>query len=239
MRLLLLCIISVLMISSCYGQEVLVSPFGFEIIPQFGIPTITGENTESLERSLPTGALVLLCGTSLTKRFWIESGLQLGFARLGQQTIERQGDGSPMQEIIRTVNATVSWTQIGVPVMLKWNPVTDVGLYFKVGGRLLFNFSGNTSGELEEPDLPGGQDPTIFPAGDVDLPAAHTILEGGIGYQFVGGDGRFSYVELSVGRVLGDAIEHAGRLGPSNRLNYLDTASLMMLNFTVGFRFGR
>lgn len=123
--------------------------------------------------------------------------------------------------------------------MLKWKPVRGLGLYLKGGGRFLLNFEQKTSGELEQPNLPDGQVPTLFPAGSAGLQKSTVIMESGIGYQYVGRNGRFSYLELSVGRVLGDAIRYAGANDPIGRVNYLDTADLLMVNFTAGYRFGR
>lgn len=83
MRLLLPCLLCLLTTTFLVkAQEIPVSPFGFEIIPQLGISTITGNNTESTKRDLPTGALVLVCGTPLNERIWVESGLQFGFVRM-------------------------------------------------------------------------------------------------------------------------------------------------------------
>jgi len=220
---------------SMSGQNVETSPFGFEVITQLSIPEITGGNTESEERTGYVIAGVLVYGKSFGDRLSLESGLQLGADMVRQRTIERLSDGS----ILRRVSGEAHFFQVGVPLFVKWSPLGQNGPYLKGGGRFLFNFSGSTKGELDEPDLVGNQEATLFPAGEVDIRSTHPTLEGGIGYNFFAGNGRFSYVELSYGKVLGDAITYAGERSQFNRLNYLDTARLSSVKLTFGFRFGR
>lgn len=237
MRTLLLFAICVLSRSGYSQEQNNFSPFGFEIIPYLSLPDVTGDNIEAEALTGLGGAFVLTYGRDLTTSLTVVSGLQLGYQRLRQETTERSNFPLPTNTVVRIVRTNVAVGQIGVPLQLRWFPLRHKGPYLKVGARYLFNVHDSTSGELVGERRVDNQLPP-HPAGAVDVPGTQFQFETGIGYRSAPETGRYLYLELSFGRVAGEAIMYTEQR-INNRPNYIESVNLSLLSVAFGWRFGR
>ncbi|MEM7573771.1 MAG: hypothetical protein AAF433_12750 [Bacteroidota bacterium] len=219
---------------SCWAQDTSASRVDLQLM--------VGLTQAYVEEDAPDqfGGLDYVLGLSLSPQWSIGRSLE-GFAGFGARLFNvstqrrnmrrRCGPGANDFDNTTLANTSVTLFSFQLPLGLKYYPGRAKNLYLKAGATPSFHIS-----EWERSRLfsCGNDEGSGFPTGDVDPTRFNLFFDAGLGYRFVGTDGKVGYFEAYFSRGTTNLLNEVEPRDAINRENLSVAASAIHFGLLMG-----